>query len=182
MAGVGESPLAPQERASLIAFADPGGNLVAFLELFYSSCSFVEPLEPRNRTSNHPNHPAFLRNLVEPWWNSRGTLPQGRLGPPRSLSGLRPQSFQLLGKNRNRTFNPSESVLHAQGVEALQDKLEDCGEVLGRRRLLPRRRGPVFLCKPGRARNSFLCAPNPTGGMPHANETEGGSRTLGFAR
>ena len=32
--------------------------------------------------------------LVEPWWNSRGTLPQGRPGPPRSLSGLRPQSLQ----------------------------------------------------------------------------------------
>ena len=57
--------------------------------------------------------------LVEPWWNpggTRGTLVephlkpprttpqplqicQGRPGPPRSLSGLRPQSFQLLGKN-----------------------------------------------------------------------------------
>ena len=36
--------------------------------------------------------------LVEPWWNPRGTLPQNRPGPPRSLSGLRPQSFQLLGK------------------------------------------------------------------------------------
>ena len=35
--------------------------------------------------------------LVEPWWNPGGTLPQGRPGPPRSLSG-RPQSFQLLGK------------------------------------------------------------------------------------
>ena len=38
--------------------------------------------------------------LVEPWWNPRGTLAQGRPGPPRSLSGLRPQSFQLLGKNK----------------------------------------------------------------------------------
>ena len=36
--------------------------------------------------------------LVEPWWNPRGTSPQGRPGPPLSLSGLRPQSFQLLGK------------------------------------------------------------------------------------
>ena len=33
--------------------------------------------------------------LVEPWWNPGRTLPQGH-GPPRSLSGLRPQSFQLL--------------------------------------------------------------------------------------
>ena len=36
---------------------------------------------------------------MERWWNPRGTLPQGRPGPPRSLSGLRPHSFQLLGKN-----------------------------------------------------------------------------------
>ena len=36
---------------------------------------------------------------VEPWWDPRGTLPQGRPGPPRSLSGLRPQSFQSFGKN-----------------------------------------------------------------------------------
>ena len=35
---------------------------------------------------------------MEPWWNPRGTLPQGRPGPPRSLSGLRTHSFQLLGK------------------------------------------------------------------------------------
>ena len=39
--------------------------------------------------------------LVEPWWNPRGTLPQGHPGPPRSLSGLRPQSFQLLGNNNS---------------------------------------------------------------------------------
>ena len=38
---------------------------------------------------------------MEPWWNPRGTLAQGRPGPPRSLSGLRPQSCQLLGKNRS---------------------------------------------------------------------------------
>ena len=31
--------------------------------------------------------------------NPRGTLPPGRPGPPRSLTGLRPQSFQLLGSN-----------------------------------------------------------------------------------
>ena len=35
---------------------------------------------------------------MELWWNPRGTLPQGRPGPPRSLSGLRPQGFQLWGK------------------------------------------------------------------------------------
>ena len=49
-------------------------------------------------------------NLVEPSWNPDGTpgatlvepcgtLAQGRPKPPRSLSGLRPQSFQLLGKH-----------------------------------------------------------------------------------
>ena len=31
---------------------------------------------------------------MEPqWWNPRGTLPQGRPGPPRSLSGTTPQSI-----------------------------------------------------------------------------------------
>ena len=45
--------------------------------------------------------------LVEPWWNPRGTFPPGRPGPPRSLSGLRPQSFQLLGKkSRKRKTSP----------------------------------------------------------------------------
>ena len=42
--------------------------------------------------------------LVEPSWNPRGTLPQGRPGSPRSLCGLRPQSFQLLGKNKKCYF------------------------------------------------------------------------------
>ena len=37
---------------------------------------------------------------MEPWWNPGGTLPQGRPGPPRTLSGLRPHSFQLLGNNK----------------------------------------------------------------------------------
>ena len=73
-----------------------------------------------------PDHPQPSQNLVQPWWNPRGTLPhnhpdhpavhaepelcwnpRGTLvdpylraapEPPRSLSGLRPQSFQLLGK------------------------------------------------------------------------------------
>ena len=37
------------------------------------------------------------RNLSQLFCITR-TLPQGRPAPPRSLSGLRPQSFQLLGK------------------------------------------------------------------------------------
>ena len=40
---------------------------------------------------------------MEPWWNPPRALPQGRPGPPRSLSRLRPQSFQLLGKNKRST-------------------------------------------------------------------------------
>ena len=40
--------------------------------------------------------------LAEPLWNPGGTLPQGRPGPPWSLSGLRPQSFQLLGEKTYR--------------------------------------------------------------------------------
>ena len=61
-----------------------------------------------------PDHPALAEepwwnpggNLVEPWWNPGGTLAEPLVepwwnltsGPPRTLSGLRPQSFQLLGK------------------------------------------------------------------------------------
>ena len=38
-------------------------------------------------------------------WNPGGTLPQGRPGPPRSLPGLRPQGFQLLGKKKTEGQN-----------------------------------------------------------------------------
>ena len=48
-------------------------------------------------------HRGTLRTLVEPGWNPRGTSPQGRPVPPRSLSGLRPQSFQLVGKKHLNT-------------------------------------------------------------------------------
>ena len=81
----------------------PGGTLV---EPWWSPRgALVAP--SWNLTSNHPGPPRSPRRtwwnsggtVVEPWWNPRGTLPQGRPGPPRSLSGLRPQSFQLLGKN-----------------------------------------------------------------------------------
>ena len=85
-----------------------------------------------NLTSNHPRPPRCLEpwwnpvvepwwnpggtlvepwwspggTLVEPWWNPwwnpGGTLAQGRPEPPRSLSGLRPQSFQLLGGKKGQ--------------------------------------------------------------------------------
>ena len=42
-------------------------------------------------------NPGGTLTLVEASWKPRGTLPPGRPGRPRSLSGLRPQSFQLLG-------------------------------------------------------------------------------------
>ena len=48
-----------------------------------------------------------MSHLVEPWGTPRGTLPQGRPGP-RSLSGLRPQSFQLLGEKN--TPPPKTSI------------------------------------------------------------------------
>ena len=50
--------------------------------------------------------------LVEPWWNLGGTLPQGRPEPPRSLSGLRPQSFQLLGKKIKMGGAPTPRWFH----------------------------------------------------------------------
>ena len=83
---------------------NPGGTLVEpYLKPL--SQNLVEP--SWNLTSNHPR-PArspcswwkLGGTLVEPSWNPRGTLPQGRPEPPRSLSGLRPQSFQLLGKKK----------------------------------------------------------------------------------
>ena len=52
---------------------------------------------PARTLAVEPSCNLTLQNLVEPWWNPRGTLPQGRPGPPRSLFGLRSQSFQLLG-------------------------------------------------------------------------------------
>ena len=47
---------------------------------------------------------------MEPWWNRRGTLPQSRPEPPRSLSGLRPQSFQLLGNKDCMKIAPKDDV------------------------------------------------------------------------
>ena len=51
---------------------------------------------------------------MEPSWNPRGTLPQGHPGPPRSRSGLRPQSFQMLGKNRGTENHPT--AFHCRSV------------------------------------------------------------------
>ena len=55
---------------------------------------------------------------MEPWWNPRGTLPQGRPGPPRSLSGLRPQSFQLLGKNEKRRITKKTQCQRCKALTA----------------------------------------------------------------
>ena len=59
--------------------------------------TLVEPYLKPPRTTPQP------LQMVEPWWNHGGTLMkpfcQGR-GPPRSLSRLRPQSFQLLGETK----------------------------------------------------------------------------------
>ena len=55
------------------------------------------------RTTSQPS-----QNLVKAWWNPRGTVPQGRPGPPRSLSGLRPQGFQLLGEKTKGRRDPQK--------------------------------------------------------------------------
>ena len=44
---------------------------------------------------------------VEPWWKPRGTLPQGCPGPPRSLSGLRPQK---LGKAATTAYKGTKII------------------------------------------------------------------------
>ena len=93
-------------------------------------------MEPSwNLTSNHPGPPRSPcrtwwnsgGTLVEPWWNPRGTLPQRRPGPPQSLSGLRPQSFQLLGKKHNngdkKTPSLSEPVASIEESSAQHDLL-----------------------------------------------------------
>ena len=65
------------------------------------------PAGPRG-TGTLPQTTPDLPAVVEPWWKPRrwwnpgGTgwnLSSGCSEPSRSLSGLRPQSFQLLGKN-----------------------------------------------------------------------------------
>ena len=56
--------------------------------------------------------PQASQNLVERWWNPRGTLPQGRPGAPWSLFGLRPQSFQLLGKKNEIRVKYMDKSLH----------------------------------------------------------------------
>ena len=53
----------------------------------------------KNKLRWYPQQHAVLFLVLE---NPRGTLPQGLPGPPRSLSGLRLQSFQLLGEKRCR--------------------------------------------------------------------------------
>ena len=79
----------PDHPAALAEPGDPDGTL-------------MEPSSRGTLPQTTPDHPAALAEpggtLVEPSWNPRGTSPQGRPGPPRTLSGLRPQSFQLLGK------------------------------------------------------------------------------------
>ena len=64
--------------------------------------------------------PQPLQNLVEPWRNLGGTLvePSWNLtsGPPRttpSLSGLRPLSFQLLGKKETTNVRSKSGALGA---------------------------------------------------------------------
>ena len=47
------------------------------------------------RTTPQPSQWNPRGTLVEPWWNPRGTLPQGRPGPPWSLSGLRQAETKL---------------------------------------------------------------------------------------
>ena len=91
-------PPAPQQKQAQVISPTARGVLVA-------------------RTTPQPS-----KNLVEPLWNPsgtlelswspRGTLPQGRPGPPRSLSGLRPQSFQLLGK-KERERQKSKVPIHS---------------------------------------------------------------------
>ena len=93
----------PRPPRSLEPWWNPGGTL-------------VKPSSNLQKNGWNPDGTLvepYLKPLVEPWWNPGGTpggtlveplvehggtLAQGRPEPPRSLSGLRPQSFQLLGK------------------------------------------------------------------------------------
>ena len=92
-------------RTTPQALEEIGGNLVepwwnprgTLVESYFKSLRITpQPLRKHSGT------------LVEPWWNPRGTLPQGRPGPPRSLSGLRPQSFQLLGRRKKTLVQDSK--------------------------------------------------------------------------
>ena len=55
------------------------------------------PLKPKRTKPPKKISSGDIPNSMR--WKPRGTLPQGCPAPLRSLSGLRPQSFQLLGKN-----------------------------------------------------------------------------------
>ena len=89
----------PQPSQNLVElWWNSGGTLV---ELWWSFCGTLP--------QTTPDHPAALAEpsgtLVELWWNPRGTLPQGRPGPPRSLSRLRPKIF---GEQTNMFFGGSD--------------------------------------------------------------------------
>ena len=97
---------------------------------------FLVLAPPRSPRKTYPG-----RTLVEPWWNPRGTLPQGRAGPPRNLS------FSCCGKNtiylgwstcsagqsefrkttREAPFAPNgkDSGLHARSVLSLRHPVSD---------------------------------------------------------
>ena len=61
----------------------------------------LEVFEKKN-SGDVPNSTrcSFYLLVLGTSWNPRETLSRGRPGPPRSLSGLRPQSFQLLAKKQ----------------------------------------------------------------------------------
>ena len=77
-----------------VALAEPGGILVEPLWNFTSNhpAALAEPggslVEPSwNLTSNHPG-PQPSQNLVERWWNPRGTIPQTTPDHPAALAEL----------------------------------------------------------------------------------------------
>ena len=90
-----------------------------------SACTTPQPSQ--NLVEPSWNHGGTLVEAwwkpVEAWWNPRGTLPRTRPGPTRSLSGLRPQSFQLLGKKRtSATSNLLEGNYHSTRYEKIARK------------------------------------------------------------
>ena len=115
------------------------------------------PRSPR-RTLWNPVEPSWnpRGTLVEPWWNSggtlvelRGTIPQGRPG-----SGLRPQSFQLLGK-RKKTDGRDKDQRRPPSLSAPYSFAQL--RLLLRRRLLRLCRGRVYgLLITGLVRSALL--------------------------
>ena len=116
----------------------PGGTLV---QPYLNHGTLVEPWWSPRRTlpQTTPDHHPSPRRILWNWWNPHRILVEphlgGRPGPPRSLSGLRTQSFQLLGEKKKN--NMAQGLLsgflfqnHKQGVPSQKIRSHELAELI----------------------------------------------------